>query len=131
MTTHVNKARFAPDDAVAFVDHVDAMRRSRHWRGGLLSLLGGAALIAVGVGITAFTYVNAEPGGAYWVTWGVVWGVVRVGFGVNRMAKKFSSLSTNAPTYALSAAFSRVSTHSKSSPSTAESLSRVSSRMRM
>ena len=91
LTTNVTKAGFAPDDAVAFVDHVDAIRRARHWRGGLLLLLGGVALIAVGVGITVFTYVIAEPGGRYWVTFGfVLWGIAQVAVGANRMAQKWS-----------------------------------------
>ena len=89
MAAFVATAGFEPDDAVAFVGHVDGVRRARHWRGGLLLLLFGVLLVAVGGGVTAYTYATAEPGGTYVVWWGlVVWGLVQVGFGFNKMAKK-------------------------------------------
>ena len=89
MATYVTEAGFAPDDAVAFVEHVYTVRRARHWRGGLLSVLFGVALIAVGTGVTAYTYAAAERGGTYVVWWGlIVWGLVQVAFGVHKMAKK-------------------------------------------
>ena len=89
MTAQMAAAGFDPDEAAEFVEHVDKVRRSRHRRGGLLTLLFGAALSAAGVGVTAYTYATAQPGGSYVVWWGVIlWGVVMMLYGINRMTKE-------------------------------------------
>ena len=58
---------FTPEDAVAFVGAVRGERKSE----GLGSIVVGAILIAVGLGITYATILFA-PGGVQVITWGLV-----------------------------------------------------------
>ena len=73
-------------EAARFVNEVDDMRKAELRRQGLGKVVGGILLAALGVGITWGTWVIAGPGGAFFVTWGlVVGGVVYAGVGLFQM----------------------------------------------
>ena len=86
---HLVDAGVEPEAAAAFVVQVDAARRQAKKDDARGSLVFGFVLVAVGGGITAFTYSVAAPGGAYIVTWGVIlWGLWKVGSGLLALVEK-------------------------------------------
>ncbi len=78
-------AGFTPSDAASFVEYVAREYKAHKRRDGIRSVIFGGILIAAGVGITVFTYSNAEPGGMYLVVWGLpIWGAWKL---INGVAK--------------------------------------------
>ncbi len=75
-------------EAVAFVNEIDRMRRTQHRNSGLWNTIIGTILVAVGIAVTVWTYTNAKPGESYYVVWGLVAvGIWRVGLGIYRLTK--------------------------------------------
>ena len=65
------EAGLTPVDASAFVEAVTKEHKARKRRAGIWSIVIGVVLIAVGLGITAWSYSDAGPGGRYWIFWGL------------------------------------------------------------
>ncbi len=79
---------FDRETTAPFVDDVGKMRQVHYRRGAFGSLLLGGGLIAAGVGITAWAYTSAGPGGSYIVAFGLpIVGVWRVIQGAQQWAK--------------------------------------------
>ncbi len=79
-------AGFTASDAATFVQHVAKEYKAHVRRDGIRSIIIGGILIAVGAGVTAFSYTVAEPGGVYLVFWGLpLWGAWKVISGISKL----------------------------------------------
>ena len=77
---------FSPSDAAAFVEHVAKEYKTHVRRDGIRSLIIGGILISVGMGISAYSYSVAGPGGIYVVFWGLpIWGSWKVVSGIVKL----------------------------------------------
>ena len=88
VTAQLISSGIEPKEARTFVEEVDSIRRAQHRRGGNITTMFGLALLAVGVGVTAFTYLTAQPGETYVIAIGpAVVGLILVLRGSERISR--------------------------------------------
>ena len=79
---------FSGEAAVGFVEHIAEARCIHIRQTGIRELLWGVGLCATGGGITYATYLLTNPGGYYFVMYGlVIWGIIKVCKGLYKLAK--------------------------------------------
>ena len=66
------KINMRQTEAEIFVDNIINLRREAYRQEGTKDLIWGIVLIAIGVGITLATWAAAEPGGSYFILWGLI-----------------------------------------------------------
>ena len=80
------EAGFTPSNAGSFIDELAQEYKAHKRRDGIRSVIVGGILIAVGVGVTVWSYSTAEPGGIYLVLWGLpIWGAWKLISGVAKL----------------------------------------------